>query len=577
MQNKQPIINLTIKLKLILLLILAVCALVSLSLLSLVQATKLGALQDESYTRSLEAQTVTNAKHGLNELYSIAADTIINGYSDALVNEYDGVKTLIMEEMATVKNSADTEEEKQFINVSIEQVTEFNTIVKEQLFVGLKEDSLNETDIVTIDAELDTLKSDYFDNMTKVVISLTGEATQADELYDTTSQQGIRLSIIISMIISLTLVVLMILVILSIVRPIAGITEIINKQARLDFSYDQNSAASTYVTKSDEIGVMTRALKIMEDNVREFILKTSDASEQVAAASQELTATSQQSATASNEVAKTIESISSGAGEQAIDTEKSVKNVQNLGQTLGKDAEYLADLNSAASDIDTKKNEGFTILKDLVDKTRQNNQAAQNIHEIILGNNESATKIEEASAMIQNIATQTNLLALNAAIEAARAGEAGRGFSVVADEIRKLAEQSNSFTRDIKAVIDELKSSSQNAVIKVQEVMTIVETQASSVKQTEDKFAQIAVSIDLVKGIIHKLNTSSEVMEENKNILLGIMQNLSAIAQENAAATEQASASIEEQSAAIEEIANSSEGMALIAQELRGLIQKFTV
>jgi len=369
----------------------------------------------------------------------------------------------------------------------------------------------------------------------------------------------------------------MILVILSIVRPIAGITEIINKQARLDFSYDQNSAASTYVTKSDEIGVMTRALKIMEDNVREFILKTSDASEQVAAASQELTATSQQSATASNEVAKTIESISSGAGEQAIDTEKSVKNVQNLGQTLGKDAEYLADLNSAASDIDTKKNEGFTILKDLVDKTRQNNQAAQNIHEIILGNNESATKIEEASAMIQNIATQTNLLALNAAIEAARAGEAARGFSVVADEIRKLAEQSNSFTRDIKAVIDELKSSSQNAVIKVQEVMTIVETQASSVKQTEDKFAQIAVSIDLVKGIIHKLNTSSEVMEENKNILLGIMQNLSAIAQENAAATEQASASIEEQSAAIEEIANSSEGMALIAQELRGLIQKFTV
>ena len=89
-----------------------------------------------------------------------------------------------------------------------------------------------------------------------------------------------------------------------------------------------------------------------------------------------------------------------------------------------------------------------------------------------------AEKIEKASEMIQNIAEQTNLLALNAAIEAARAGEAGRGFSVVADEIRKLAEQSNSFTSEITIVIEELKSKSQNAVDKVQDVIAIVDVQA---------------------------------------------------------------------------------------------------
>ena len=94
---------------------------------------------------------------------------------------------------------------------------------------------------------------------------------------------------------------------------------------------------------------------------------------------------------------------------------------------------------------------------------------------------------------------------------------------------------------------------------------------------TEEKFEQIAVSIDQVKEVIQKLNESSKLMENNKNTILKLMQNLSAIASDNAAGTQQASASIEEQTAAIEEIANSSEGMAQIAQELSMLIQKFVV
>jgi len=114
-------------------------------------------------------------------------------------------------------------------------------------------------------------------------------------------------------------------------------------------------------------------------------------------------------------------------------------------------------------------------------------------------------------------------------------------------------------------------------VNKVQEVISIVETQATSVKKTEDKFDQIAVLIEQVKDIIVKLNLSSENMDANKKDILNVMRNLSAIAEENAAGTQQASAAIEEQSAAIEEIANSSENMAQIAMELRVLLQNFTI
>lgn len=162
-----------------------------------------------------------------------------------------------------------------------------------------------------------------------------------------------------------------------------------------------------------------------------------------------------------------------------------------------------------------------------------------------------------------------------AAIEAARAGEAGRGFSVVAEEIRKLAEQSNLFTGKIKEIISELKSKSQGAVNKMTEVNTIINSQNKSVTQTEEKFESIAQAIESMKEVIFSLNTSSENMNQNKDKLVELMQNLFGIAQENAAGSEEASAAMEQQTASIIETANSSKALAKIADNLDELVKKF--
>ncbi|WP_346928221.1 methyl-accepting chemotaxis protein [Clostridium sp.] len=364
---------------------------------------------------------------------------------------------------------------------------------------------------------------------------------------------------------------------LSITKPILAITNTIKKQSNLDFKHDEKDETLKYIKRKNEIGIMVNSLKVMEDNVRNFILKTSEGAEKVVATSQELTATAEQSAIASEEISRTIENIASGASSQAQDTGEAALSVEEMGNLLEENKEYTKEVNKAAKDIEKEREEGFIILKNLVLKTEESNNAFKDVYKIIISNNESAEKIEKASSMIQSISAQTNLLALNAAIEAARAGEHGRGFAVVAEEIRKLAEESNNFTGEIKTVIEELKLRSENAVNRMQEAKNIIDSQSESVKKTEEKFHRIANSVEITNNVIDKLNESAEKMNENKEKLVDLMQDLSAIAEENAAGTEEASAAIEEQSASIEEIANGSEGLVNIIDELQGIINKFTV
>lgn len=358
-------------------------------------------------------------------------------------------------------------------------------------------------------------------------------------------------------------------------RPIVEITNVIKRFSSLNFA---ESPTTIRISKrKDETGQMARAIGDLREKLVTIVSQIKSQSELLYNASTELDTNASHTTSTVGNVETAVNEIATGATNQASETQKATDDIVNMGNMIEHTNSQVESLTSTANLMRESSEEAAATLKELDNINQQAIASIDVIYEQTNITNISALKIKEATTLISSIAEETNLLSLNASIEAARAGEAGRGFAVVASQIQKLADQSNESANQIDQIIHALIEDSEKAVKTMDEVKTIMNLQSENVHKTGQVFEQVRDGISSSISGVGEIATKTTQLDEARGDVVDVVQNLTAIAQQNAASTEETSASVMEVSNVMQEIMENANRLKEIASILEENMNSFTL
>ncbi|MDZ5711488.1 methyl-accepting chemotaxis protein [Jeotgalibacillus haloalkalitolerans] len=346
--------------------------------------------------------------------------------------------------------------------------------------------------------------------------------------------------------------------------------------SRMEHVSNGDLSHDTLVSKrKDEIGTLVAATNKMQEDLKTVVSKIAAATENVSAQSEELTQSANEVREGSQQIAVTMQEIASGTEAQATNAGSLSETMEVFSGKIQDTTQQSEKVSNRSRTVMTSAEEGSQMMESSIQQMIVIDQVMTEAVGKVRGLDHQTNEISKLVGVIREIAEQTNLLALNAAIEAARAGEQGKGFAVVADEVRKLAEQVANSVNDITGFVNGIQTESRSVVSSLEQGYEEVNEGTKQIAVTGERFNEINGSIRDMIQMVDQITDNLQDISNGSQSMNASVQEIASISQESAAGVEEAAASSEQSLSTMETISASAEELAGLAEELAGEVRKF--
>ncbi|WP_340022157.1 methyl-accepting chemotaxis protein [Paenibacillus sp. FSL K6-1096] len=354
-------------------------------------------------------------------------------------------------------------------------------------------------------------------------------------------------------------------------RPLSCLRDLMVKGAAGDLR------VRTQAVSRDEIGQLSGSFNTMMEQITELVVHTNETAREVLETADALSHASHETAVAAKDIAAATEEIAGGAGSLSLEADRGNEMTSLITERMDAVTAAAHEIGGTAHHVEQASSEGVVKLQELLGRTQETGERTSNLVIKVNELKESAASVVQVLEVMQGIAQQTNILALNASIEAARAGEAGKGFTVVADEIRGLAEQSKRSIAVVAGITDSIRKDIHETVDALSEVAPLFGEQIAYVQNASDIFTNVQEQMHHLITRLDSVSVSIDGLDHSQKVLSETIGNVSSFAEESSAASEEVASLTGEQENVSEYLVNLSAKLASASAKLGERLSKFSV
>ncbi len=461
-------------------------------------------------------------------------------------------------------------------SLSTEQLQYFDKVVDGTEFIRtsfadtITNDAVDDSDKIYAQIQINSHKSTSNSYMKLLINEIEEEEQVAITQVNTSMDYSIVILIVANIISVATGLIIMIVISRRISSHLHNVVS-----TAIDISKGHLSTKPIDYEGKDEIGQLSHAINTLQLNMRDIIQNVASASEDVSIRSEQLKQSSSEVKEGSEQMVITMDELATGAETQANQATQLSEQMTEFVISVQFSQQQGQEIAQTSNDIIHLTEGGAELMKQSISQMEHIDTIVRSAVTQVRGLDEQSDAITKLIEVVKNIAGQTNLLALNAAIEAARAGEHGKGFAVVADEVRKLAEQVTSSVTEITSIVHHIQHETNTVATSLDNGYKEVKTGIDQVEQTGASFATIETSIsNMAEGINDIAERLQRITEHSEQVNQSI-ESIAAVSEEAAAGVEESSASTQEASSSMDEVSDSADELASLADQLKAHINTF--